>query len=286
MDFTSSEEDYLTIENIDNVNLVIDDISKNYNYITNIPTDLINSSDNDNKYINFGIINNLLKEESVLTSEIVAKLAIAILLDDLDFDKTILLVNYLLNNGYNLAGLNSFEKELLVYYETNFITSANGKLKALMLPKKSDFKNYTLYIIKKSKTTHISGANILMVLGETEDYDDFNSAIVGAKLEQSNLASALGFLSLEKNKKEFITYFKTKSGSNKGSRSSRAGKAQNEKLFVAIGVPSAIIAKLKKYNQNSFSNALEIYFRYYDLIKKDDKHWFFNLVQSLINEFN
>jgi hypothetical protein len=216
----------------------------------------------------------------------VAKLAIDILLDDLDFDKTILLVNYLLNNGYTLAGLNSFEKELLVYYETNFFTSSNGKLKALMLPKKSDFKNYTLYIIKKSKTTHISGANILIVLGETEDYDDFNSAIVGAKLEQSNLASALGFLSLEKNKKEFITYFKTKSGSNKGSRSSRAGKAQNEKLFVAIGVPSAIIAKLKKYNQNSFSNALEIYFRYYDLIKKDDKHWFFNLVQSLINEFN
>jgi len=286
MDFTSSEEDYLTVENIDNVKLIIDDISNNYKYITNIPTDLINSSDNDNKYINFGIINNLLKEESVLTSDIVAKLAIDILLDDLDFDKTILLVNYLLNNGYNLAGLNSFEKELLVYYETNFFTSSNGKLKALMLPKKSDFKNYTLYIIKKSKTTHISGANILMVLGETEDYDDFNSTIVGAKLEQSNLASALGFLSLEKNKKEFITYFKTKSGSNKGSRSSRAGKAQNEKLFVAIGVPTAIIAKLKKYNQNSFSNALEIYFRYYDLIKKDDKHWFFNLVQSLINEFN
>ena len=286
MIFTSSEENYLTIENIDNVKLIINEINTNYNYITNIPTNLINDTDNDNKYINYGILIKLLQDENILTSEIISQLAIAILLDDIDFNKTILLVNYLLNNGYSLTGLNSFEKELLLYYDANFITSANGKLKALVLPKKSEFKNYTLYIIKNSKIPHISGANILIVPGESEDYDDFNSTISGAKLEQSNLAKSLGFLSLEKNKNEFITYFKTKTGLNKGSRTSKAGKAQNEKIFVSIEVPTNIIAKLKKYNQNTFSNALEIYFRYYDLIKKDDKHWFFNLVKSLINEFN
>ena len=93
MIFTSSEENYLTIENIDNVKLIINEINTNYNYITNIPTNLINDTDNDKKYINYGILIKLLQNESILTSEIISQLAIAILLDDVDFNKTILLVN-------------------------------------------------------------------------------------------------------------------------------------------------------------------------------------------------
>ena len=102
-----------------------------------------------------------------------------------------------------------------------------------------------------------------------------------------SLAQSLGFLVLsEKNKQEYITYFKIKTGTNKGARCSQAGKAHSEKIFVSIGVSNSIIEKLKKYNQIAFCNALEIYFRYYDLIKKDDKRWFFNLAQSLINGFS
>jgi hypothetical protein len=284
INFTNSDEDYLTIENIDYVKSIINELEINYNYIINVPNDDINA---DNKYISYGIISKLLIDDKVLNSIIVSKLAITILLDDLDFDKTILLVNYLLNNGYNLKGLTNFEKDLLIYYNSNLITTTNGKLKALVLSKKSEYKQYTLYIIKKSKLTHISGSNIILALGEPEDYDDFNEIINNEKVALSTLAKSLGFLVLsEKNKKDFITYFKIKSGSNKGARCSQAGKAHSEKIFVAIGVSNTIIQKLKKYNQVIFCNALEIYFRYYDLIKKDNKRWFFNLSQSLINDFS
>jgi len=144
-----------------------------------------------------------------------------------------------------------------------------------------------LYIITKSKVQHISGSNTLLRQGETEDYNDFAQTINKAKVEESKMAKLLGFLVLsEKNKKEFITYFKIKTASNKGARCNQAGKAHSEKIFVSIGVSKSIIGKLKQYRQTVFCNALEIYFRYYDLIKKDDKRWFFNLSQSLINDFS
>ena len=263
---------------------IIIELEINYNYITNIE---ISEDKEDNKYIQYSSIITLLQNENILNSDIIKSIAINILLDDLDFDKTILLVNYLLNNGYNLTGLTNFEKDILLYYNNNLITSSNGKLHALFIPKKSDFGKYTLYIITKSKVQHISGSNILLVSGESEDYDDFVETISKAKIEKSKLAKSVGFLTLsDKNKKEFITHFKIKSGSNKGARCNQAGKAHSEKIFVTIGVPKNIIEKLKQYNQTIFCNALEIYFRYYDLIKKDDKRWFFNLVQSFINDFS
>jgi hypothetical protein len=284
INFAMFDNEYLTVENIDYVKALIIELDINYNYITDIQD---NQLVNDNKYINYGTAFKLLNNNEVLNSETIEKLAIHILLDDLDFDKTILLVNYLLNNGYNLIGLTNFEKQLALYYNANIITSANGKIKALVLAQKSEFKNYTLYIITKSKIPHISGSNILLTLGQTEDYDDFIETINSEKVATAKLAKSLGFLALsEKNKKEFITYFKIKSGSNKGARCIQAGKAHSEKLFVSIGVSNTIIEKLKKYNQITFCNSLEIYFRYYDLIKKDDKRWFFNLYQSLINDFS
>ena len=284
MNFAKFEEDYLSVELIDNVKSLIIELEINYNYITNIQT---NQSIDDNKYIHYGSVIKLLADDSILDSNTIQKLAIAILLDDLNIEKTSLLVNYLLNNGYDLKGLSDFEKTLALYYDEHFITSIDGKLRALIVPQKSEFKNYTLYIITKSKVPHISGSNILLTLGQSEDYDDFAKTIAKKKVANVSLAQSLGFLVLsEKNKQDYITYFKIKTGTNKGARCSQAGKAHSEKIFVSIGVSNSIIEKLKKYNQIAFCNALEIYFRYYDLIKKDDKRWFFNLAQSLINGFS
>ena len=284
MNFAKFEEDYLSVELIDNVKSLIIELEINYNYITNIQT---NQSIDDNKYIHYGSVIKLLADDSILDSNTIQKLAIAILLDDLNIEKTSLLVNYLLNNGYDLKGLSNFEKTLALYYDEHFITSIDGKLRALIVPQKSEFKNYTLYIITKSKVPHISGSNILLTLGQSEDYDDFAKTIAEKKVANVSLAQSLGFLVLsEKNKQDYITYFKIRTGTNKGARCSQAGKAHSEKIFVSIGVSNSIIEKLKKYNQIAFCNALEIYFRYYDLIKKDDKRWFFNLTQSLINGFS
>ena len=55
----------------------------------------------DNKYIYYGKIMDILKEERVISPKEADMLAINILLDDLDYNKTVLLVIYLLNINYD-----------------------------------------------------------------------------------------------------------------------------------------------------------------------------------------
>jgi hypothetical protein len=146
INFDIFDANYLTIENINYVKSLIVELETNYNYIINVPdNNASNSNSIDNKFISYGTIIKLLQNNDVLNTTVSQKLAISILLDELAYDKTILLVNYLLNNGYNLSGLADFEKELLYYYNENLIISANNKLKALILAEKSEYKNYTYY---------------------------------------------------------------------------------------------------------------------------------------------
>jgi hypothetical protein len=197
------------------------------------------------------------------------------------------LVIYLLNNGYN--ELNDFEKELLTYYDLKFIETNNGKLKALFIPNKSEFREYTLYILVN---TNLGTSNVSLNIAESEDYNDFDNIIISKKLTTSQMAIPLGFLSRNKKiTKELVTDFKVKTGSNKGARCEQAGKLNSEKIFVALGVKDEMINKLKgknlekgeKLNQKNFCAAQELYFRLYDLKKVENKRWFLNLSEAQIN---
>ena len=95
----------------------------------------------------------------------------------------------------------------------------------------------------------------------------------------------MGFL--EENKKikdDFTLEFKVKTLTNKGARCAQAGKSNSEKIFKDLKIDQEIIDKLKKYKQIIFCNAQEIFFRYYDYINKDNKRWFFDLNESIIND--
>ena len=278
----------MTEKNIMNVKTIIAELQRNYSFITTeyIPT----KSEyllKDNKYIYYGKMMDILKEDKVITNEEVNSLAINILLDDLDFNKSVLLVIYLLNNGYN--ELNDFEKELLTYYDLKFIEANNGKLKALFIPNKSEFREYTLYILAN---TNLGTLNVSLNIAESEDYNDFDNIIISKKLTTSQMAIPLGFLSRNKKiTKELVTDFKVKTGSNKGARCEQAGKLNSEKIFVALGVKDEMINKLKgknlekgeKLNQKNFCAAQELYFRLYDLKKVENKRWFLNLSEAQIN---
>ena len=286
----SDIDDKLTEKNIAFVKSIIAELERNYNFIITeyIPT----KSEyllKDNKYIYYGKMMDILKEDKVITNSEVNILAINILLDDLDFNKSVLLVIYLLNNGYS-AALTNFEKDLLTYYETKFLETVNGKLKALFIPTKSEFREYTLYIVSK---TNLETSNLTLTIAESEDYNDFDNIIISNKITSSQIAVPLGFLSKNKKiTKELVTDFKVKTGSNKGARCEQAGKLNSEKIFVALGVKDEMIEKLKgkklekgeKLNQKNFCAAQELYFRLYDLQKVENKRWFLNLSEAQIND--
>ena len=281
-------DDKLTEKNIAFVKSIITELERNYKFIITqyIPT----KSEyllKDNKYIYYGKMMDILKVEKVITSTEVNTLAINILLDDLDFNKSVLLVIYLLNNGYN--ELTQFEKDLLTYYETKFLEANNGKLKAMFIPNKSEFREYTLYILTNR---NLETSTLTLNSAQSEDYNDFDNIIIMKKITDSQMAVPLGFLSRNKKiTKELVTDFKVKTGSNKGARCEQAGKLNSEKIFVALGVKSDIIEKLKgnklekgeKLNQKNFCAAQELYFRLYDLQKVENKRWFLNLSEAQIN---
>ena len=281
-------DDKLTEKNIAFVKSIIAELERNYNFIiTEYKPTKSEYLLKDNKYIYYGKMMDILKVENVINNIEVNTLAINILLDDLDFNKTVLLVIYLLNNGYNK--LTNFEKDLLTYYETKFFEANNGKLKALFIPNKSEFREYTLYILT---TTNLETLTLTLNIAQSEDYNDFDNIIIMKKTPSSLMAVPLGFLSRNKKiTKELITDFKVKTGSNKGARCEQAGKLNSEKIFVALGVKDEMIEKLKgkklekgeKLNQKNFCAAQELYFRLYDLQKVQTKRWFLNLSEAQIN---
>jgi hypothetical protein len=141
-------------------------------------------------------------------------------------------------------------------------------------------------------TTNLETLNITLNSGQSEDYNDFDNVIKSQQIPSSQMAVPLGFLSINKKiTKELITEFKVKTGSNKGAICAQAGKLNSEKIFIALGVKDEIIEKLKgkklekgeKLNQRNFCAAQELYFRLYDLQKKDNKRWFLNLSEAQIN---
>ena len=285
----NESDDKLTEKDIAFVKVIIAELESNHKFIITqyIPT----KSEfllKDNKYIYYGKMMDILKEDKVITNNEINILAINILLDDLDFNKTVLLVIYLLNNGYN--ELTDFEKELMLYYNSKIIETNNGKLKALFIPNKNEFREYTLYILT---TINLEDSKFITLnSAQSEDYNDFDNVIIAKKINTSQMAVPLGFLSRDKKiTKELVTDFKVKTGSNKGARCEQAGKLNSEKIFVSLGVNDEMIEKLKgnkvnkgeKLNQKNFCAAQEVYFRLYDLQKIENKRWFLNLSEAQIN---
>jgi hypothetical protein len=273
---------------IEHVKTIIAKLQRNYNFI--IKEHIPNKSEyelKENKYIYYGKISDILKDEKEITHDEINSLAISILLDDLDFNDSVLLVIYLLNNGYN--ELTDFEKDLLTYYDSKLLKANNGNLKALYIPNKSEFRDYTLYILINKNS---ESSNITLNSGQSEDYNDFDNIIKSLQIPVSEMGVPLGFLSKNKKiTKELATDFKVKTGTNKGAVCAQAGKVNSEKIFVALRVKDEIIEKLKgkkvekgeKLNQKNFCAAQELYFRLYDLQKIENKRWFLNLAEAQIN---
>ena len=280
--YSNNDLTNLSSSNKEAVKSYIADLETNYKYIiSNFQPAKGAKTIKDNKYIYYGKIMDILQEKKAITHDEVDKIAINILLDDLDYNKTVLLVIYLLNASYNEES--AFNKKLLAYYSSKILKTANGKSKALIIPNKSEFRDYTLYMIKNvNEKSQSSG--IILVIGEFEDYNDFDKVIESNKIQSEDSAGVLGILHANKKiTKELVTEFKIKYATNKGARCDQAGKANTEKIFTLLEVQEDVINSLKSLNQHYFCAAQEIYFRLYDIRRVDGKRWFINLSDAIIN---
>ena len=236
----------------------------------------------DNKYISISNAVTKILENKLIDKTILKDIVLDIVLEDIEYNNRIQLINYLLMNEDD-ESLSDFNKSILIYYRNKFIKNRDSSSKNLVyiLPINSDFEKYTLYCLKTQES------NQQLVLAQSEDYYEFGDTIKTLTISDTYLNNIFGFLVLNKKlPQDFVLDIKIKSGENKGAKCNQAQKKTTEKIFKDIGLSQETIELFKTFKQQIFCYAQEIYFRYFNLIKKNDKIWFLDSTMAYLNNLS
>tara|TARA_B100000902_G_scaffold243071_1_gene230137 strand:- start:9641 stop:13678 length:4038 start_codon:yes stop_codon:yes gene_type:complete len=242
--------------------------------------------------------NNIFDFDPIILKEII----INILLDNLDLQSYMNLFNYIYNtyNEYHANTISEYNeksdyncKEIVMYIkkiiDKNVIQIIHNDktIKAIILPFKSEFEDFTLYIIENINR------NINLKKGEKMDYNKFIDKIKSQYIiDESKYADTYAFINSNE-KSEFYNFkiiykifekddYKYSNGrvcqnfhTIKDKYQSFMNKLMDKKLYDEL-----INKKLGKY----LCIIAEIYFRYYDIINRDEKKWFLTMNHFIINK--
>ena len=242
------------------------------------------------------VINLNNKNNDIFSIEIntLKKIILNILVDNLNLNSQLNLLQYVYNNYENYLDNDESEYKEIVkylknYYDSNIINIIHNQksIDGFIFPYKSDYEKYTLYILKKEQDKYF------LKKGEKMDYNRFNNKIEEKyTITVSDYAPALAYLQI--NETADFYDFKIKHIDRKSNKHTPGKVCKNfhtidEKYvsFLNEFIDSSIYEKINSENKlGKYLCAIsEIYFRYYDLIKKDDKKWFSDLNTSIINKF-
>ena len=232
---------------------------------------------------------------------------LSILYENLSIDNKIKIINFILNNIQNYIhndspDINVEIKEFILELNkiiSNDIIEINYNdriIKSVVLPLKSDYKYsdnkdfimFTLYTIELDDTN-----NYYLKKGEQTDYNKFYKSIIEKyNVDIKNYANSIGYVEYNsKNNyynykiKHFI-YEKNEYSKGRLCNTFHTKQEKYDKFFKEIINQVEYDKLLKDIEKAKYLCIVcEIYFRYYDLIKKNNKKWFFNLNYSIINQF-
>ena len=254
------DEEILLAEKDEIIKKLLDDIEDNYNKA--ITEQLVMRGEKDYYKFMSLVINNLSTEE--ISREELNFFVVQHILELLDFNNTMLLLNYLYFNK-----LTEFEEILKIYYD-NIILSAK-KIQGILL---SNNNKQQLVILDKSNWK----------LAESEDYEDLSEKLKELIIPTNKLNNIVGFIGDFKN---LFNIFKVKNldkKRNKGARCDQASKSDSIKLLnLILQEDLYTISNTKTMNHIEICIYQEIYLRYFNLINKDDKIWFLNPGEAIIN---
>ena len=238
------------------------------------------SIEKDNKYVNISNVITIMKKHNLIKEDILENIVLDIVLEDIEYNNRINLINYLINNT-----LSDFNQAVLKYYQSKFIKNLDPSITNLVyiLPVVSQFDKYkyTLYCLKTLESKQE------LILAEYEDYNEFDNTIKSLLIPKTEFNHVFAFMVLNKKlPKDFIIQLKVKTGENSGAKCNQAQKRITEKIFKDIGLPDKDINLFIKFRQQIFCYAQEIYFRYFNLIKKNDKIWFLDSIMAYLNNLS
>ena len=264
-------------------------MSGNLNFVKNLE----NSKYNLLAYVmRFNNINN----DNILNFdlELLPKIILHILIDNLDKESYITLFSYIYNTRDGFCSRQESQGVCLAikdYLDESIVeTEYKGSiLKCLVIPSKSNYQIYSILVIKNENDGSIS-----LTKGQQTDYTRLEDAIKSKyTIEPSSHPNAYAFIDVPDKIVEFyqfkIIYLKNDNG-----------KYTKGKVCLYF---STMIDRYDSFmhnflSQDEFNKLLndpykvgkymcviaELYFRYYNLIKKDNKTWFLSMNHALINK--
>jgi hypothetical protein len=249
------------------------------------------------KNINILNLNNVKIDSFNIPKKEVIYLIVNILLDTLTFDSTKKLIEYVYNLNEQFIFKNSIELTVIQiiksYYDEKIVKSDNKKLKGFIFDyniipeiyKKDIFDkyNYVLFVFN---------SNNLLNIANPMDYNDLNSIIENKyNINNNNSDIIIGFIKVlnqltsneYRNDYQFKikTFNSTKETFNNGKNSTSFDSPQLLEYYESI-----IKEKPLKLSANLYSILLELILRYFKHINKDEKFWFADINEVIINNKN
>ena len=249
------------------------------------------------KNINILNLNNTKIDSFNIPKKEVIYLIVNILLDTLNFDSTKKLIEYIYNLSDEFIFKDSIEITVIEiiksYYDEKMIESDDKKLKGFIFDyniipeiyKKNIFDKYN-YIL------FIFDSNNLLKIANPMDYNDLNSIIENKyNINNTNSDIIIGFIKVlnQTSSNEFRneyqfkikTFNTTKETFNNGKNSISFDSPQLIEYYESI-----IKEKPPKLSANLYCMLLELILRYFKYINKDDKFWFADINEIIINNKN
>ena len=260
---------------------------------TKIENKNFNSKYNDLAYV-VNFINNEEKNEILkFNLELLPKIILHILIDNLDKESYISLFSYIYNTSDGFCSGQESQGACVAikdYLDESIVeTEYNGSiLKCLVIPTKSNYKIYTILVIK-----HENDGSISLIKGQKTDYDKFGDTIKSKyTIKPDQRANACGFIdkSLIGNFYQFkIIYIIPEKNNYTIGKDCRYFKSIQDRFtcFMHNFVSEEQYSKLIK-SPNRLGKYIcviaELYFRHHHLIMSDGKIWFYSTNHGLINE--
>ena len=263
-------------------------IIKNYNNIIEGNLNFIKKKDKSKYNLMAHIINLNNKNSNMFKYDLdlLGNIILHILVDNLSFDLYINLFIYIFNtiesNDKNI--LESIKK----YLEESVISIENkgSILKGIIYPYPSEFETYTLLLLYEDDT----GVNLTK--GEKLDYNRFEKEILNKyEVKKSLRPASYGYIEDGKKLDDFydfkIIYYSDEKKTYSNGRICNNFHRIDDKYnaFMREFMTKEVYDNLtKKFKLGTYLCIIaELYFRYYDIISKDDMKWFFSMNHVLIN---
>ena len=242
-------------------------IQQNYNKV--IEEQILLRGETD-YYKSLSVIIKYLIDEKRFVRETLYKIAIAHIVESLDYNENLITINYIFNRDPGI--LNEIETRILDYFNERVVTDKAKKIQALVLQRNSEMK-----VVVKNRDG-------LWVEAESEDIKDLQSSIDGLKIDITDFNKILGYIGSFKGEYNIFKVKQLDKKRNKGARCDQTGKSDAVNLLnQIIGENIYNADNTKRFNQNLICIMQELYLRIYDLEEKNGKRWFLYPGEAMIN---